>query len=63
MEMVYTYTVNPIWSFLKYVAKGTVHLAECAGYARAAAELTRQGHHEEAKRVMLELAEKKREFE
>jgi len=27
-----------------------------AGYSRAAAELTRQGYHEEAKRTMLELS-------
>tara|TARA_Y100001970_G_C13438084_1_gene464343 strand:+ start:400 stop:504 length:105 start_codon:yes stop_codon:yes gene_type:complete len=30
-----------------------------AGYSRAAAELTRQGYHEEAKRTMMELGKLK----
>jgi hypothetical protein len=34
---------------------------EIAGRSRAAAELTRQGYHEEAKALMLELAEIKKQ--
>ena len=33
-----------------------------AGYSRAAAELTRQGYHEEAKRTMMELGKLKRDL-
>ena len=47
---------------LKFVAKVVVGIAmamwafgESAGRARAAAELSRQGYHEEAKRLMLEV--------
>jgi len=36
---------------------GMVALGETAGRARAAAELHRQGYHEEAKALMLELEE------
>ena len=35
-------------------ARGVWAFGESAGRARAAAELTRQGYHEEARRLMLE---------
>lgn len=63
MEMVYNYTVNPVWTILKKIGSGIVYAAEVQGYAKAAAELSRQGYHEEAKEIILELANKKRESE
>ena len=53
--LVMNYTVNPFWSMLKAIGRGIVHAQTVAGYSRAAAELARQGYHEEAKKVMLEL--------
>lgn len=54
--LVMNYTVNPFWSLLKAIGRGIVHAQTVAAYSRAAAELARQGYHEEAKKVMLELA-------
>ena len=47
------YTVNPFWTALKSVGRGTWNFMESMGRARAAAELSRQGYHEAAKNVML----------
>lgn len=51
---------NPLPAFFKVLGKslmtvfiGIVALGESAGRARAASELSRQGYHEEAKRLML----------
>jgi len=52
--LVMNYTVNPFWTALKAFGRGTYNFLESAGRARAAAELSRQGYHEEAKRLMLE---------
>jgi hypothetical protein len=48
------YTVNPFWTALKSVGRGTWNFMESMGRARAAAELSRQGYHEAAKNLMLE---------
>ncbi len=52
--LVMNYTVNPFWTALKSVARGTWNFMESMGRARAAAELSRQGYHEAAKNLMLE---------
>ena len=48
------YTVSPFWNGVKAFGRGTWNFMESMGRARAAAELHRQGYHEEAKRLMLE---------
>tara|TARA_Y100000015_G_scaffold25314_1_gene24368 strand:+ start:273 stop:443 length:171 start_codon:yes stop_codon:yes gene_type:complete len=49
----YAYSpLSGLWSALG-------HTFQVIGYSRAAAELTRQGYHEEAKKVMLELSKLK----
>jgi hypothetical protein len=52
---------NPLPTIFKAIGKGFIALwigiiamGESAGRARAAAELSRQGYHEQAKRLMLE---------
>jgi hypothetical protein len=45
--------VSKVWD-------GIVHHAEIVGTARAAAELTRQGYHKEAKNLMIDLKRMKR---
>ena len=50
---------NPIPKFFKRVWKGITDTALVAGTSRAAAELHRQGYHEEAKALMLDLAKRK----
>jgi hypothetical protein len=52
--LVMNYTVNPFWTALKSFGRGVWAFGESAGRARAAAELSRQGFYEEAKRLMLE---------
>ena len=52
--LVMNYTVNPFWTALKSFGRGVWAFGESAGRARAAAELSRQGCHEEAKRLMLD---------
>lgn len=56
---VMNYAVNPIWTFLKRVGLAIHYAFEVQGYARAAAELARQGYTKEAKELMLQL-EKRR---
>ena len=53
--LVMNYTVNPFWTALKSVGRGTWNFMESMGRARAAAELHRLGYTEEAKRLMLEI--------
>jgi hypothetical protein len=50
---------NPLPKFFKKVWNGIVEVGYVAGTSRAAAELHRQGYHEEAKALMLELAKRK----
>jgi len=47
------HTPNTHIPFLKRFLKGFLRYTETVGRARAAAELTRQGYNEEAKRLML----------
>jgi len=47
------YTVNPFWTAIKAFGRGTWNFMESLGRARAAAELSRQGLHKEAKALML----------
>lgn len=47
------HTPNTHIPFLKRFVKGFLRYTETVGRARAAAELTRQGYNEEAKRLML----------
>jgi len=51
--LVMNYTVNPFWNALKVFGRGTWNFLESVGYARAAAELHRQGFYKEAKDLML----------
>tara|TARA_B100000683_G_scaffold269725_1_gene307256 strand:- start:1366 stop:1578 length:213 start_codon:yes stop_codon:yes gene_type:complete len=54
----WSYTCNfcaAIRKGLVAVWNGIIALGETAGRARAAAELQRQGYHEEAKAIMIEL--------
>ena len=46
---------NYVFSPLSGLWRGIERTMMIAGYSRAAAELARQGFHEEAKRTMLEL--------
>lgn len=48
---VMNYTINPFVKLFNIIQ----HSLLIAGYAKAAAELSRQGYYEEAKTVMLEL--------
>ena len=57
---VMNYTVNPIWKFLKSIGSSIHYALEVQGYARAAAELARQGYYEESKELMMKLKELKR---
>lgn len=57
---VINYTVNPIWKFFKSVGSSIHYALEVQGYARAAAELARQGYYEESKELMMKLKELKR---
>ena len=50
---------NPLPKFFKKVGHFITETAIVAGTSRAAAELHRQGYHEEAKALMLDLAKKK----
>ena len=50
---------NPLPKFFKKVGNFITETAIVAGTSRAAAELHRQGYHEEAKALMLDLAKKK----
>jgi hypothetical protein len=50
---------NPIPKILKKVWEVIVDIGYVAGTSRAAAELHRQGYHEEAKQLMLDLAKYK----
>ena len=52
--LVMNYTVNPFWTALKSFGRGVWNFGESMGRARAAAELSRLGYHEAAKRLMLE---------
>lgn len=45
------YVVNP----LAGIGRGIMHFAEVAGYARAAAELSRLGYYAEAKHCMMQV--------
>ena len=51
--LVMNYTVNPFWTALKAFGRGVWNFGESMGRARAAAELSRQGLHKEAKALML----------
>ena len=53
--LVMNYTINPIAGFLSAIFRGLHHSMLIAGHARAASELARQGYHEAAKQVMLDL--------
>ena len=55
METAMTYVVNPFANFFKGLFNAIVKAGEIAGTSRAAAELHRQGYHEEAKALMLDL--------
>ena len=55
--LVMNYTVNPIWNLLRKIGHGMIHAQMVMGYSRAAAELARQGYHEEAKQTMMRLTE------
>lgn len=57
---VMNYTVNPIWKFFKSVGSSILYALEVQGYARAAAELARQGYYEESREIMMKLKELKR---
>lgn len=52
-EIAQTYIVNPLEGFFKSVNRFFL----VVGYARAAAELTRMGRHEEAKALLAEKLE------
>jgi hypothetical protein len=52
--LVMNYTVNPLWDGIKRFGKGVYRFMEMAQYARAAAVLAQQGHHELAKHCMME---------
>ena len=58
--LVMNYTVNPIWNAIRKIGRGMMHSQMVMGYSRAAAELARQGYHEEAKEVMMRLTELKK---
>ena len=51
--LVMNYTVNPFWTALKSFGRGVWNFGESMGRARAAAELSRQGYHAEARALML----------
>lgn len=51
-DIAMNYVVNPFNGFMK----GVYRTFEVAGYARAAAELTRLGYHAEAKNCILQIA-------
>ena len=53
--LVMNYTINPLAGFLSSIFRGLHHSMLIAGHARAASELARQGYHEAAKQVMLDL--------
>ena len=53
--LVMNYTINPLAGFFSAIFRGLHHSMLVAGHARAASELARQGYHEAAKQVMLEL--------
>lgn len=55
--LVINYTINPVWSIVKSISRGLIRSQMIIGYSRAAAELARQGYHEESKQTMLKLAE------
>jgi len=57
--LVMNYTVNPVWSILKSIFRGMVHVSEVAGYSRAAAELARLGYYKESKEIMMKIKELK----
>lgn len=59
--LVMNYTINPLAGFLSAIFRGLHHSMLIAGHSRAASELARQGYHEAAKQVMLELTELRRE--
>jgi hypothetical protein len=50
---------NPLPKFFKAIWNFIVQTGYVAGTSRAAAELHRQGYHEEAKQLMLDLAKYK----
>lgn len=50
-----SYAFSPLHSLWSALGR----TVQVIGYSRAAAELTRQGYHEEAKKVMLELSKLK----
>jgi len=49
-----TYTVNPIWAWMKRASKAFIAAQETAGRAKAAQHLSSMGYHEDAKRIMLQ---------
>lgn len=49
-----TYTVNPIWAWIKRASKAFIVAQEAAGRAKAAQHLSNMGYHEDAKRIMLQ---------
>lgn len=52
---------NPLPKFFKSMFTKLVNTYEVAGMARAAAELSRMGYHEEAKNCMMRLKELRRD--
>ena len=50
-DIAMNYVVNPLQGFWK----GVQRFVEVAGYARAAAELSRLGHYKEAKACMMQV--------
>lgn len=55
-----TYTYCKFCEALASMGRKIIAITESAGYARAAAELARQGYLEEAKELMLQLEQKKK---
>ena len=55
------YIVSPLGGFLMDFANGFRMLFEVVSKSRAAAQMTRLGYHEEAKRLMMEIKQLKGE--
>lgn len=55
LTLAYCHFCEAVASFFKKVGKGFSHFLTATSYARASAELARQGYHAESKALMMEL--------
>ena len=55
LTLAYCHFCEAVASFFKKVGNGVSHFLTATSYARASAELARQGYHAESKALMMEL--------